>query len=128
VGRAAVADRRHTASTRWDESGGLPRLPAVGATTWPDCKDIDHALSIPAVEDHSPLADAQPPQTLGAMQQFDVSLGQRPNGRTDPLPVPPTESAQGLQRGRADLDPPPARISQRSAPLRPQATECQARS
>lgn len=101
---------------------------SVCAAAWPDSENIDHPLGVPTVEDHPPLAYAQPPQALGTTQQLDVPLRQHPDRGADPLPVPPTKPSQRLQCGRADLDPPSMRLSQRSAPPRPQTKGCRARS
>lgn len=59
-------------------------------------------------------------------RQRDVAFGKRADRCADPLPVPPAEPAQGLQCGRADLDPPSVRLSQPSSPPRPQTKEHQA--
>jgi hypothetical protein len=94
---------------------------SVCATTRPDRENVDHPFGVPTIEDHSPLADTQPPQALCAAQQLDIPLGQRTDRSADPFPVPPAKPPQRLQRGRTDLDPPSARLSQRSAPPRPRA-------
>jgi len=103
-------------------------LASVCSTTWSDRENVDHALGIPTIEDHSPLPNTQPPQALSTTQQLDVTVGQRADRGADPFTVPPTEPAQGLQCCWANLDPPSARVSQRSAPLRPQTKGRRARS
>jgi hypothetical protein len=100
---------------------------SVCATAWPDCENVDHPFGIPTIEDHAPLTYTQPPQTLGTAQQLDVPLGKRADRSADPLPVPPAEPSQRLQCGRANLDPPSPRLSQRSALPRPQTKGRRAR-
>jgi hypothetical protein len=93
---------------------------SVCASTWPDRENVDHPLGIPTIEDHPPLPYAQSPQALSTTQQLDVSLRQHIDRGADSLPVPSAEPSQRLQCGRANLDPPSARLSQRSAPPGPQ--------
>lgn len=101
---------------------------SVCAAAWSDRENIDYPLSVPTIEDHSPLAYTQPPQALGTAQQLDVPFRQRANRDADSLSIPPAKPSQRLQCGRADLDPPSMRLSQRSAPPRPQTKERRAHS
>lgn len=81
----------------------------------------------PTVEDHAPLPDAQPPKTFRAAEALDVAVGKLADCCANALTVLPTQLAEGLQRSGADLDPPSAWISQRSAPPRHPAKECPVR-
>jgi hypothetical protein len=121
---AALNRERGEAAT----SGPLASVSAsVCAATWPDRENVDHPLGVTTIEDHPPLADAQPPQALGTTQQLDVSLRQHPDRGADPLPVPTAKPSQRLQCGWADLDPPSMGLSQRSTPPRSQTKGRRAR-
>jgi len=92
---------------------------AVCATSRPNGEDVDHLLLRSSIEEDSPLADAEPPEALRPAKALDVALGKPADRGGDALTVPPTQLAEGLQGSGADLDPPLAWVSQRSAPPRP---------
>ena len=48
---------------------------AVCANSGPDSEDIDHPLLRSSIEEDAPLADAEPPEALGAAEALDVALG-----------------------------------------------------
>jgi hypothetical protein len=101
-------------------SAGSTELRAISATTRPDGEHVDHVLGVSASEDHPPIAHTQPPQPLFAAEPLDVSIRQRSDRGADALPITTAQAPQRLEGGGADLDPPPTRISQGSAPPRRQ--------
>lgn len=82
----------------------------------------------PPIEDDAPLADAQPPEPLGTTEAFDVAVGKLANCGANALAILTTQLAERLQGCGADLDPPSAWITQRSAPPRRQTKRCLVRS
>jgi hypothetical protein len=80
----------------------------IRATAWSDGEDVNYPFSRPAVEDHAPLADSQPPEALRTTKALDVAIGQLADGRANSVAFLPSQLAEGLQRGGADLDPPSA--------------------
>jgi hypothetical protein len=68
-------------------------LTVVCAASRANGQHVDDTLCVQAVEDHAPVAYAQPPKSLRATQQLDVPFRQRPNRSADSLSIPATEPA-----------------------------------
>jgi hypothetical protein len=103
-------------------SGQLRRATAdsaICAASRPNGEDVDHLLIRSSIEEDSPLADAKPPEALWPAEALDVAVGKLADRRGVALAILPAQLAEGLQGTGADLDPPLAQISQRSAPPRP---------
>jgi hypothetical protein len=93
--------------------GLLGRLrSAVRPTTWPHRDDVDHPDLVAPPEDDSPLTDTEPPEALLAPQTLHVTSRQTLDCPRDPIPRSAIYLPQRLERRRADLDPPLARITQ----------------
>jgi hypothetical protein len=100
----------------------------IGATSRSNRQDVDRLLARSTIEDDAPPADAQSPEPLGTAEAFDVTLGKLDDRGTYALAILSARPAEGLQGGGADLDPPSAWISQRSAPPRRLTKRCLVRS
>lgn len=107
-----------------EDRGGL----TVRTTSRSNSEDVDHLLIRSPIEEDAPLADSEAPEALGSAEALDIAIGKLADRRGDALAILPAQLAEGLQGSGADLDPPPAWISQRSAPPRRLTKRCQVRS